>query len=113
MADVEQIKKEIHEWQGDLREPLVAAFTMFVNQLCFRRSEITLPSGIAKLFSIDDERVVFWVGETLFSVQKDPDYEKNGSVYIPDWQVNDLSEVKPVNKTVVEFEKVDDSPSAH
>lgn len=116
MANVEQIKQEIQDWyHGDLdgterfEEPFVTAFTSFVGMLSWRRSEITLPSGIAKMWGYEETRVVFWVGEDLFATEKDPDRIEDGVTYIADWQADDLYEVKPVNKVVTELQKKDSS----
>lgn len=103
MAAVEEIKQEIRDWYDDPEEPLIAAFTAFVQQLCYRRSEITLPSGIAKLWGIEETQVIFWVGEVLYAARKDRDVLKdNGTVIIADWQVDDLYEAELVNNTITE-----------
>jgi len=102
---VTNIKQEIRDWYADPEEPLIAAFTAFVHQLCYRRSEVTLPSGIAKLVGIEETQVIFYVGEQMFSAHKDRDVLKeNGTVIIADWQVDDLYEVEAVNSTVVGFQ---------
>jgi hypothetical protein len=103
LATVEEIKQEIHDWYADPEEPLIAAFTAFVHQLCYRRSEITLPSGIAKLWGIEETQVIFYVGETLYAAHKDRDrLLDDGTVIVADWQVDDLYEVKLVNNTITE-----------
>ncbi len=103
MATVEEIKQEIHDWYEDSEEPLIAAFTTFVHQLCYRRSEVTLLSGIAKLWGIEETQVIFYVGEALYAAHKDRDVLKeNGTVIVADWQVDDLYEVKLVNSTITE-----------
>jgi hypothetical protein len=113
MADAEQIKQEIRDWYADPEEPLVAAFTAFIHQLSFRRSEVTLPSGIAKMWGLEEERVVFWVGEELFCAHKDRDLTTDGvTFYTQDWQADDLYKVETVNKVVTEVVP-SDSPSAH
>ena len=103
MGTVGQIKQEIHDWYADPEEPLIAAFTAFVHQLCHRRSEVTLPSGIAKLWGIEETQVIFWVGEDLYAAHKDRDVlMENGATMVADWQVDDLYEVKLVNSTITE-----------
>jgi hypothetical protein len=105
MATAAEIKQEIHDWYADPEEPLIAAFTAFIHQLCYRRSEVTLPSGIAKLVGIEETQVIFHVGEQMFSAHKDRDVlMENGMVSVADWKVDDLYEVEPVNTTVVDFQ---------
>lgn len=108
MATVEEVKQEIHDWYADPEEPLISAFTAFIHQLCYRRSEVTLPSGIAKLWGIEETQVIFWVGESLYAVHKDRDVLKEDhTVVIADWQVDDLYEAKLINNTLTEVVRKD------
>jgi hypothetical protein len=108
MSKIEEIKQQIIDFYEEPNEPLSAAFDSLVSIMSWRRGEVTLPSGVAKLYSLDDEKIIFWVGDTLFCVEKDPDETVDGvTYYTKDWKVDDMYEVKPVNKTVVDFERVD------
>jgi hypothetical protein len=114
MATAEELKQEIHDWYEDAEEPLIAAFTSFVGVLSWRRAEITLPSGIAKLAALTDTSVVFYVGEQLFRADKEPSEKvvdpgdpENYYTRIHDWEIDDLREVESVNITVVDYQDKD------
>jgi hypothetical protein len=108
MTTVDQIKQEIKDWYDDPEEPFIAAFTSFIHTLSWRRTELTFPSGIAKLHSVAETEAIFYVGDKMYAAYKDRDkFLNDGTVLIADWQADDLSEVEPVNVIVTEFQKKD------
>jgi hypothetical protein len=108
MATAEEIKQEIIDWASERNSinvpDIYKAFEKFVEILSWRRAEIRLASGMAKLverFGGDGlggpTYVVFCVGYQYFRVNGE--YSDLGF----HWDAHDLYEVLPVNTDVIEY----------
>ena len=100
MATVEEIKQDILDWNNSEEDTLLQAFDKFVALISWRRAEVLLSSGFAKLVGMAADYVVFSVGEQTFRVDRiipdDNEYHE--------WGIDDLTEVEVVNTTVVEYQ---------
>jgi hypothetical protein len=107
MATVDQIKQEIIDYYEEPSQPkrkssrsFADAFEDFEKTLEWRRTEITLPSGIAKLVDLSKIYVVFSVGSQLFRVNASVDDGHK-------WEADDMYEVTSQRVDVIEYHKKD------
>lgn len=119
MATAAQIKQEIVDylnvahakWDTFSIDSFPSAFYQFVEDIGWRRAEIELASGTAKVIDYED------AGEGDYSAAIVLIFEVNGQFFRvegryeswagSEWEANDLHEVEPVQVMVTQYQRKD------